>query len=98
MERPHQFDPDLALFLADSSEVSERLEMLNQKLLAVLETIPDSFKEMWMAAENPPSLHGEQGRLEGSVDTCYLAQQDPNQPQGYFQGNFLTEYFLREDV
>lgn len=82
MERPHRFDPDLALFFADSADVSERLEMLNHKLLAVLETIPDSLKVMRIAAENSSSLLGEQGRLEGSVDTRYLAQQDPDQPQG----------------
>lgn len=40
MEDPCWFNQDLALFMADSAEIRARLNTLNQKLLATLETLP----------------------------------------------------------
>jgi hypothetical protein len=44
MEHPRipdkDIDPNTALFIADSIEVRERLDALNQRLMATLKTIP----------------------------------------------------------
>ncbi|HEY9623952.1 MAG TPA: hypothetical protein V6C78_26580 [Crinalium sp.] len=98
MESSRPFDPNLALFLADSADVRERVELLNRKILAVVETIPNSVDVMQMATENRKYLSGEQGLLESSVDTCCYFQKEPNQPQGYSERNLLTEYSLGEDA
>ncbi|MEP1078102.1 hypothetical protein NDI52_22100 [Leptolyngbya sp. PL-A3] len=43
-QRPQQdIDPNQALFIADSLEVRDRIDDLNQKLLTALQTVPKSW-------------------------------------------------------
>jgi ubiquinone biosynthesis protein UbiJ len=45
MKRPLCFNPDLALFFADTADVRERLDALNQRLLAILDACPTEVKQ-----------------------------------------------------
>lgn len=43
MKRPRPINRDVVLFIADSQDVHERLDTINRKILATLETIPQSW-------------------------------------------------------
>lgn len=71
MERPHWFNEDLALFIADSADVRARLDMLNQKLLASLTTLSNPIppeQSIELSDQSPV----EQKFLEHSVDSDRL--------------------------
>ncbi|MBD1913904.1 MULTISPECIES: hypothetical protein [unclassified Leptolyngbya] len=56
MKRPEGFETRyIALFTADSNDVRERLNSLNQKLQSVVETIPPSWLESFSMQAIEPS-------------------------------------------
>lgn len=63
MELPRWLTQELALFLADSNDICERLESINQKLLATLETSSTSLDETQLF-EPCKSLSMDQDGLE----------------------------------